>query len=112
LWIDEVRSLTIIGKTHSLKAIRMTDDDEPNIVISGKSRAVAIDGHSFMIEIYRLEADQAWTLEVTDQDGASHVWQEQFLSDKAAYNTAVEAIETEGAIAFMRGNNIIPFRQP
>jgi len=86
-------------------------DDEPNIVTSGKSQHVTIDGLRFSIKIYHLEGDKTWTLEVIDCEGSSHVWDEAFTSDKDARNTALAAIEAEGAIAFMRGDNVIPFRK-
>jgi hypothetical protein len=88
------------------------DEDEPNLVNSGKSQHVVVDGYPFSIEIYRFETDKTWTLEVIDIEGTSHVWDEQFRSDKDARNTAIQAIEGEGAMAFMRGDNIIPFRKP
>ncbi|MFD0980408.1 hypothetical protein [Tropicimonas aquimaris] len=44
-----------------------------NLVTSGKSQTVVVDGHPFDIEIYRLEASTYWTLEVVDEEGASHV---------------------------------------
>ena len=86
-------------------------EDEPNLVTSGKSQHVIIDGFAFSIEIYRLDQDKTWTLEVVDHEGTSHVWDDQFASDKDARNTAIQAIEAEGAIAFMRGDNVIPFRK-
>jgi hypothetical protein len=85
-------------------------DDEPNLVTSGKSRGVVIDGFAFDIEIYRLEEDERWTLEVVDQEGTSHVWNEEFVTDTEAYQAAVSTIESEGAIPFMRGGNVVPFR--
>jgi hypothetical protein len=87
-------------------------EDEPNLITSGKSQHVVVDGYPFSIEIYRLETDKTWTLEVVDHQGTSHVWDEQFRSDKDARNVAIQAIEAEGAIAFMRGENVIPFRKP
>ena len=86
------------------------NDDEPNLLTSSKSQHVIIDGFPFSIEIYRLEQDKTWTLEVVDHEGTSHVWDDQFASDKDARNTAIQAIEAEGAIAFMRGDNVVPFR--
>ena len=59
----------------------------------------------------RLETDETWTLEVVDHKGTSHVWEEQFTSDAEARIAAINAIETEGAMTFMRSNNVIPFRQ-
>jgi len=87
------------------------DNDEPNLVTSGKSKSIVVDGYSFSIDIYRLETDPTWTLEVVDHHGTSHVWDQQFVSDADARDMAINAIETEGALAFMRGNNVIPFRQ-
>ena len=70
-----------------------------------------MDGYPFSIQIYRLEKDKTWTLEVVDHEGTSHVWDEQFRSDRDARNAAIEALESEGAIAFVRGDNVIPFRK-
>ena len=115
------------GETASLQAIDPADgrrildryrqagvhqmiEEEPNIVTSGKSQRVIIDGHPFSIEIYRAETDQNWMLEIVDQDGTSHVWDDHFASDKEARNAAMQAIEEEGAVAFMRGDNVIRFR--
>lgn len=81
------------------------------LLTSGKSQHAIIDGFPFSIEIYRLEQDKTWTLEVVDHEGTSHVWDDQFASDKDARNTAIQAIEAEGAVAFMRGDNVIPFRK-
>ena len=89
----------------------MTDTDEPNLVTSGKSKRIIVDGYPFSIDIYRLEADTSWSLEVVDHEGTSHVWEGCFSSDDEALDTAITAIETEGAVTFMRGNNVVPFRQ-
>jgi hypothetical protein len=48
---------------------------------------------------------------VVDHKGTSHTWEEQFNSDTEARDAAIQALQTEGALAFMRGNNVIPFRQ-
>lgn len=86
-------------------------DDEPNIVRSGKSKRIVVDALPFLIEIYRLEGDKTWTLEVVDKDNTSHVWDDQFISDTEARDTAVAAINSGGAVAFMRGDNVVPFRR-
>ena len=48
---------------------------------------------------------------MVDHEGTSHVWDDLFESDKDARNTAIAAIQSEGALAFMRGDNVIPFRK-
>jgi len=110
--IDGTGRISIVGISdlQHLGLCMTDDDDEPNLVASGKSQVTVVDGVRFSIEIYRLETDPAWTLEVVDPEGTSHVWEEQFVSDKDARNVAIKAIETEGAAAFMRGDNVIPFR--
>ena len=87
----------------------MNDQDEPNLVTSGKSQRVVVDGYAFFINIHRLETDETWTLEVVDYQDASHVWDDQFRSDSEARDAALAALKSEGAIAFMRGNNVVPF---
>ncbi len=84
--------------------------DEPNLITSGKSQRVVVDGYIFDIQIYRLETEKTWTLEVVDHEGTSHVWDESFATDRDARNAALEALEREGAVAFMRGNNVVPLR--
>ena len=83
---------------------------EPNLITSSKSQWVMVDGYPFSIEIYRLENEKMWALEVVDFEGTSHVWDEQFKADKDARNAAANELETQGAIAFTRGNNVTPFR--
>jgi predicted RNA-binding protein with PUA domain len=84
--------------------------DEPNLITSGKSQRVVVDGYIFDIQIYRLETEKTWTLEVVDHEGTSHVWDESIATDRDARNAALEALEREGAVAFMRGNNVVPLR--
>lgn len=86
-------------------------EDEPNLVTSSKSQRVVVDGLPFSIEIYRLEDQKDWTLEVVDHEGTSHVWDDTFKSDRDARNEAVKELEANGALAFMRGDegNVVPF---
>jgi uncharacterized protein len=85
-------------------------EEEPNLVVSGLSKAVTLDGVRFRIEIYSLEHDPDWILEVVDPNGTSIVWDEPFETDRQAFDTAVATILEEGAAAFMRGDdNVVPF---
>ena len=84
-------------------------EDEPNLVTSPKSQHIHIDGYPFSIEIYRLEGEPSWSLEVVDHDNTSHVWDDLFKSDEVALNAALEELKSQGALAFMRGDNVIPF---
>ena len=84
----------------------MTD---PNIVYSGLSRKISVDGHQFHIEIYRLEEDAKWTLEAIDDEGTSTVWDDQFDTDQAALDELLTDIEKQGIATFRESANIIPF---
>jgi len=81
---------------------------DPNIIYSGLGDHITVDGQTFKVEIYRLENNHDWILEVIDQDGTSIVWDNPFPSDKAALDELQAVIKAEGANAFT-GGNIIPF---
>ena len=81
----------------------------PNIVTSGLSRTIAVNGHNLTIEIYRLEHDASWTLEVIDEEGTSSVWDDTFDSDQAAIEEALKTIKEEGLSAFRDSANVIQF---
>ena len=87
------------------------NDDDPNIATSGKSERIIVDDLPFMIQIFRIEGDKNWTLEVVDPDNTSHVWDDECASDAEARDMATAAIKREGAFAFMRGNNVFLFRR-
>ena len=76
-------------------------DDDPVLVTSNLPQRLEEDGHVFEINIFRLEDEERWTLEVVDRDGTSHVWDEPFASDSAAFAAASSAIRGEGPEAFM-----------
>lgn len=85
-------------------------EERPNLESSSHSQRIMVDGYLFAIEIFRLEGDTTWTLEVVDHEGTSFIWREEFPSDVDALGAAVKALDEEGAIAFMRGDTVIPFR--
>ena len=89
----------------------MFEDDDPNLITSGKSSRIVVGGYPFVIDIVRLETNPKWTLEVVDYKGTSYVWEDQFHSDGEARETAINTIETDGPVGFMNRNNIIPFRR-
>ncbi len=74
---------------------------EPKLIISDKCKSVLVDGYRFEIEIYRLENQDLWTLEVIDVEDASYVWDDKFGSDQEALDTAVDILNNEGALGFM-----------
>jgi len=87
-------------------------EPEPNLVISGMSKPIVEDGIRFKIEICKLEGDTQWSLEVVTEDNTSIVWDDLFDNDGVAFDTAVNAIRTEGARAFQDGgDNVVPFNR-
>lgn len=57
---------------------------EPIIVTSGLSRPITSDGVSITLEIYRLESEAEWTLEVVNDRGTSIVWDDRFATEGLA----------------------------
>ena len=82
---------------------------DPNLVHSGLSQRITVEGHEFSIEIYSLEHEVAWSLEVVDDEGTSTVWDDLFDTDQAALDEVLKAVEKEGRGAFRENADVIPF---
>ena len=65
------------------------------------SQAITSDGHTLQVDIYRLEEETDWLLEVVNEEGTSHVWDDRFATNQAALGAVHEAIEEEGVTAFL-----------
>ncbi len=81
----------------------------PNIITSGLSERVMVEGHLLSIEIYKSEGDCNWVLEVVDEEGTSIVWDDLFKTDKDAKNEVLKTIREEGLSAFRDNGNVIKF---
>ncbi|MBB3231151.1 hypothetical protein [Halomonas stenophila] len=64
-------------------------------------KAITRDGHTLQVDIYRLEEEDDWLLEVVNKGGTSHVWDDRFATDQAAMDAVHEAIDEEGIAAFL-----------
>ena len=84
---------------------------DPNLVISGLSREYSQGESHVRIEIYRLEREEEWTLEVVAEDGNSTVWENTFVSARVALDEAIRAVDEEGVRSFLASGNVIPFRR-
>ena len=84
-------------------------DRDPNIVTSGLSRTVTVDGVTVVVNIYRLEHDPQWALEVVNEIGTSTVWDSPFDTDEEAFTAFQLTVEEEGMEAFLDRTNVIPF---
>jgi hypothetical protein len=83
---------------------------DPTSVLTGLSQITQIEGYEFKIEIYRLEDELTWALEMVDsEDGTSTVWDTQFETNQAALDEALNTISKSGLTAFKDNINVIPF---
>lgn len=76
-------------------------EPDPEIVHSGLSRMITIDGVTVDVSIYRLEADAEWTLEIINDRGTSIAWQETFKTDEDAYQAFQLTVAQEGMQTFL-----------
>lgn len=84
---------------------------EPNIVTSGLSRPIIRDGISIKLEIYRLENEPEWSLEVVNDKGTSIVWDDRFETDDLALAAFEQVVADEGMTTFLDPSNVVPFRR-
>jgi len=84
---------------------------DPNLIVSGLSQAISVEGHKIRIEIYKLENSEGWSLEAVDSEGTSTVWDDLFETDQAAWDEAMKAVKEEGLSAFSDKGKVLPFRK-
>jgi hypothetical protein len=82
---------------------------DPNLVRSGLSRRVTSGGLTATVEIYRLEDQPGWSLEVVDEDRASIIWDDLFPTDDKAFDVFQAALKEEGMVALLGRSNVIRF---
>jgi hypothetical protein len=69
--------------------------EEPKLEISPMSQCISSGGRTVNVQIYRLEGESSWILEVEDEFGNSTVWDETFPSEFAALAEAKKTILAE-----------------
>lgn len=77
----------------------MTDD--PAIETSPLSQKITSGGKTISVEIFRLEGESEWTLEVVDEFNNSTVWDDTFKTDSAAVTEARKAVLADGVGTFI-----------
>jgi uncharacterized protein len=87
------------------------EEREPNLVTSGLSRHVTLDGITVQLCIYRLETGPGWSLEVVNSSGTSIVWDDLFPSDAAANEEFLRTVAEEGMVVFLNSGKVVPFRR-
>ena len=71
-------------------------NEEPKLEISPLSQQVSSGDRTVSVEIFRLEGESSWTLEVVDEYNNSSVWEDTFETDSAALTEAKKTILSEG----------------
>jgi 16S rRNA U1498 N3-methylase RsmE len=66
--------------------------EESILVNSPLSQKISSGGRTVTVEIYKLEHEKSWVLEIVDQFNNSTVWDDTFSSESAALTEAKEAI--------------------
>lgn len=82
---------------------------EPNLVTSHLTQKILVEETYLSLEIYRLEDQDFWTLEVVDDEGTSTVWDDEFSSDKEALDAALNEIDKVGVNGFRLYSNVLAF---
>ena len=82
---------------------------DPKIITSGLSRRFTEDGVTIRLEIYRIEDDPKWALEVVNEAGTSIVWDDLYDSDDDAYAAFRQTVTDEGMRTFLDNSNVVPF---
>jgi uncharacterized protein len=67
-------------------------DEEPELETSPLSQEVSSGDKTVRLEIYRLEGETSWVLEVVDEYNNSTVWDDVFESDTTALAEAKKTI--------------------
>jgi len=82
---------------------------DPNLVTSSLSGNQSHDGICVQVQIYRLESEDQWTLEVVNEKGTSIVWDDQFVDDDEAFRAFEQAVKEEGMATFVDSATVIQF---
>ena len=68
----------------------------PELQVSPLSQNISSEGHTISVQIYKLETESSWVLEIEDEFGNSTTWDDTFESDSAALAEAKQTILDEG----------------
>jgi uncharacterized protein len=71
-------------------------NEDTKLEVSPLSQELSSGGRTVRVEIYRLEGETSWVLEVVDEYDNSTVWDDRFASDSAALTEAKKVILAEG----------------
>lgn len=94
--------LVDFGLRRASNRVGRMNEEASEIEVSPLGGIVARAGMTVHVEIYRfVEGDDSWTLEVTDHEGGSTVWEDRFASDNEAQAEFYRVLETDGIQSFL-----------
>ena len=73
----------------------MTEQNS-NLILSALSQQFTEDDITVQVDIYRLEEEEGWTLEVIDENDISFVYEDLFESDQEAWDAFLADVEEYG----------------
>lgn len=76
-------------------------DSDPAIIESPLSRTIVHQDIRVELNIFRVEGDFHWAMEVVNAAGTSTVWDDVFDTDEAAYIVFLQTVASEGMVAFV-----------
>ena len=76
-------------------------NDEPELELSILSQELKSGGRTVSVEIYRLEGDDEWALEIVDEFNNSTVWDDTFPTESAALTEAKKSSLEERVTSFV-----------
>jgi len=76
-------------------------NEDPKLEVSPLSQDISSGGKTITVDIYRLEGEEGWALEVVDEFNNSTVWDEFFVTEASALTEAKKAILEERISTFI-----------
>jgi uncharacterized protein len=76
-------------------------NDDPKLELPDLSQEIHSGGRTVSVEIYRLEGEAEWALEIVDEFNNSTVWDDTFKTETAALTEAKKSIFEERVTAFI-----------
>jgi hypothetical protein len=81
-------------------------DGSPSIIYSELCCTLTLDGITVDLQIYRLEQDARWVLEVVNDAGSSTIWEDQFDTEQDALKAFEEIVIDEGLKVFLDNGDV------
>lgn len=78
---------------------------DPEIIMSPLCREISGDGTRIQVDIYSVEDESGWFLEVIDEENASTVWDDPFDTHQEALDAMMEIMEKDGIRSFLESDS-------